>query len=147
MPKSWPPSPRCDWNDDQRHQGLYQYFLLKDQLTDAKLIKSVEARREAILQQVKVVDYTWGVGGLGLVGIIKVTIKNLSKYPLGNFKYETTYYSETGIASKSWGGARELEKLIKPGQTRTFEINDGYIDKEKAEKMSFKITGYDVLPN
>jgi hypothetical protein len=95
---------------------------------------------------VKVVSYTWELGGFNLVSIIHVTLKNLSKVTLGNIMYETHYFAETGKQCDSALGAHEIDKILKPGQTRTFEVNDGYVDAAKVQKMSFVVTDYDVIP-
>jgi hypothetical protein len=43
-------------------------------------------------------------------------------------------------------GAHEIDKVLKPGQTRTFEVNDGYVDSAKVQKMTFQVTDYDIIP-
>jgi len=94
---------------------------------------------------VQVVHCSWRLGGFGVVSLIHVTLKNLTDVPIGNIKYQTHYYAETGKQSGSFGGQGEIDKILKPGQTRVFEVNDGFVQTFKADKMSFQITDYEVI--
>lgn len=76
----------------------------------------------------EIVNSIWEKGGFGVVPIWHVTIKNLTNRPMGNFSYRADYSSETGIGHNSHTGL--LEKRLEPGQTKTFEISDGFIDSQ-----------------
>lgn len=95
------------------------------------------------------VSAKWQKGGFGAIAIWKVTIKNVSDKPLGDIKFSTEYYSETGnIVSK--GGTKGLlgkdtiEKVVPPKSTRTFEVNDGFVSDE-ADTASFVLESWRII--
>jgi hypothetical protein len=97
-------------------------------------------------QGVKIVWVSWEKGGFGVASIIHLKLKNLTDQTIGNIRYSTTYVSDTGIQSESLNGDKVITKLIKPGQTRTLEVNDGLIQAARADKMDFRILDYDFFP-
>ena len=90
----------------------------------------------------KVAKTVWEKGGFNSVAIWHITIKNLTNRPIGNFLYTTDYASETGINHGSRAGV--LEKRIEPGETKTFEINDGFIYSQ-ADRASIDFTKAEFL--
>jgi hypothetical protein len=99
---------------------------------------------------IKVVKYSWEFDALGMVAIMHVTLKNISNVTVGNIKYESHYYAETGKSADypfGAGGVKEIEKMLKPGQTRTFDLNDGFIVKSDADRATFAVVSYEVIAN
>jgi hypothetical protein len=97
----------------------------------------------------KVLNVSWHKGGFDTVSILNVTIKNLSKSFIDDIQYDTVYTAETGETVTKGGahqlfGVKDVKKVVLPGQTRTLEINDGFIDTE-AVRVTFQITGYKLL--
>jgi hypothetical protein len=90
----------------------------------------------------QVTKRTWEKGGFDAVAIWHVTIKNLTNRPIGNFSYTAIYQSETGVDHGSKSG--QLEKRLEPGEMRTFEINDGFIDTQ-SDRASIGLTEAEFL--
>ena len=90
----------------------------------------------------KIVSKNWTAGGFGNVGLWRVTFENRSTRPVGNIRYETSYFAETGgkVGSKK----DVIQKVIGPKQRRTLEINDGFIHKE-AHEADIEIVGSEYL--
>lgn len=107
------------------------------------LLKKVENRKDAL----QVVGTSWRRGAFGAAGIWTVTFHNKSDRPVGDIKYTTRYYSETGNDLGGTGGlftTGEIQKVIPPGQKRTIKVNDGFIDREAA-RGNFEVTGWRVI--
>lgn len=94
-------------------------------------------------EKIKVIKSNWYRSGFDAVAMWDVKLKNTSDVTLGDIEYETTYYSETNNLVDSGRGT--IQKLIKPGQTRTFEVNDGFLHKEAAGAY-FVVKGARVIP-
>lgn len=90
----------------------------------------------------RVTKSTWEKGGFDSIALWHVTIKNVTNRPMGNFTYVTGYGSETGVDHGSRGG--RLEKRLEPGQTKSFEINDGFISTA-INRASIEITSAEFL--
>ena len=95
----------------------------------------------------RVLSVRWRKGGFDTVSIITVTLKNVSKSPITDLRYDTVYRAENGEVVTKGGtheflGVKDVKKVIAPGQTRTIEIDDGFIQSE-AVSMSFQIVGYE----
>lgn len=120
------------------HRGIYNV------IADASPRPSPATdSRGAATSYLAIKKYTWEKGGFGTVGLIHVTIKNLSTHDsIANIHYKTAYYAESGVQHGSWGGHGVIEKVLGPGQIRTFEVNDGFINTQ-ATKMSLQIAGAD----
>ena len=76
-----------------------------------------------------------------------MTLKNVSKSPITDLRYDTVYRAENGEVVTKGGtheffGVKDVKKVIAPGQTRTIEIDYGFIQSEAAS-MSFQIVGYE----
>jgi hypothetical protein len=72
-----------------------------------------------------------------------VTLKNTTDRPIGDIKYRTTYYSETGNVVDKGGvdsilSDHMVQKIIPLKKSRMIEINDGFIHSESS-KASFEI--------
>lgn len=88
---------------------------------------------------IEVVRSSWEKGGFGSVGLWKVRLRNTSKVAsFYDFTYETRYAAPSGT-EVSRGEGSLLDRL-EPGQTKTFEVNDGFINSQAA-RASFSITG------
>ena len=96
------------------------------------------------LQGIKLVDFSWYKGGFGTVSMVHIQIKNLTKRSIGNIKYSARYFSDTGIESGS-SGDKIITKIIKPGQTRSFDVNDGFIQSSHTDHLKIEITDYDFI--
>lgn len=85
------------------------------------------------MSQLEVVSSRWEGGG---VAVWKVTFRNKGKFDIGDIKYSTVYYSETGNVVDQGGtnsfADRTIQKVIPAGKTRTIEINDGFLHSEAA---------------
>jgi hypothetical protein len=115
-----------------------------------KLTERITAHQEAIRQEklafenanpVRDLDVTsssWHKGGFGVVPIWVVTIRNNSKVAVfSDIEYRTSYSAPSGTDVGSNTGT--ILDVIRPGQTRTFEVNDGFINSQ-ATQASFVIT-------
>ena len=92
------------------------------------------------------VSAKWEKGGFGAVAIWRVTIKNESDTPLGDIKYRTVYISESGNTVGKGGidsllGKDTIEKIVPAKKSRTFEVNDGFINDE-ADRADFQIVSW-----
>lgn len=105
--------------------------------------KKVEVDRDAL----QVANSSWRKGAFGVAGIWTVTFYNRSDKPIGDIKYHTRYYSETGNDLGGTGGIFSegvIQKVIPPRQKRTIKINDGLINKEAA-RGNFEIVGWKFI--
>lgn len=96
-----------------------------------------------------VVKSDWEKGGFGTIAMWKVTFKNLSDQPIGNIRYRTAYFSETGAQVDKGGeagvlGGKPVQKVIPAKSTRTIEINDGFTHSE-AHRASFELVGWEFV--
>jgi hypothetical protein len=85
--------------------------------------------------KLQVIKKTWKKDGFGTVIMWRMTFRNTGDTPIGNIVYWTTYKAETGDVVDRGGNAAILgdytiRKVIDPGQTRTIEINDGFVNQE-----------------
>ena len=85
----------------------------------------------------------WRKGGFDTVSFWLVAFRNCGSKPVGDIKYRTQYFSETGNLVGKGGvddtlGDRTVQKVIQPGEERTIEINDGFTHRE-AEKATFEL--------
>jgi hypothetical protein len=99
--------------------------------------------------KLQVVSSNWEKSGFGAVVVWKVKFKNTSARPIGNIKYRTSYTAETGDVVDRGGtdslmSKDTLQKVIKPGETRTLEINDGFVNQE-AHQASFAVVSWEYL--
>jgi hypothetical protein len=98
-------------------------------------------------EKLRVLDVTWHKSGFNTVSIIYLTVKNCSDSPITNISYDSTYTAEnrdvvTQGGTHQFFGIKNIKKVVHPGETRTLEIDDGFIDSE-AYKLNFKIAGYE----
>lgn len=92
-------------------------------------------REEYPSRSLEVIKRTWSKGGFDLVSIFTVTFRNNTSRPIGNIKYNTDYFAETGEivtrgGSQSWLGNQLIRRVIPAHSTRTLEINDGFVSDE-----------------
>lgn len=97
----------------------------------------------------QLVSSKWQKGGFGSIAIWKVTIRNISDKPLGDIKFSTEYYSETGNVVSRGGtkgllGKDTIEKIVPPKSSRSFEVNDGFIGDE-ATTANFQLESWRVI--
>ena len=107
-------------------------------------------RAEAEANPVEVLRSSWQKGGFGSVAVWHITFYNGSDEPVGNIKYRTRYYSETGNVvgsggTEAVGEDRTIQKVIPPHQKRTIRINDGFLHREAADAV-FEVVGWEFLP-
>jgi hypothetical protein len=98
-------------------------------------------------EKLRVLDVTWQKGGFNTVSMIYLTVKNCSDSPITNISYDSTYTAENGDVVTQGGthqffGVKNIKKVVHPGETRTLEINDGFIDSE-AYKLNFRVADYE----
>lgn len=96
--------------------------------------------------QLVVVKASWEKGGFGSIAIWRVTFKNNTDRPIGDIKYRTAYYSETGNQVDRGGvdallDKNTVQKVIPPKSTRTIEINDGFTHSE-AHRAGFELVSW-----
>jgi hypothetical protein len=99
--------------------------------------------------KLEVVKKRWHKGGFGAVSIWHVTFRNKGDKPIGNIRYRTFYRAETGEIVDQ-GGVEGLldytvKKVIKPGQTRTIEINDGFINGQEISTAKFEVVSAEYI--
>jgi hypothetical protein len=100
--------------------------------------------------ELEIVKATWKKGGFGAIALWDVTIRNNSDKPLGDIKFRTQYSSETGNIVSKGGvdgvlGKDTIEKVVPPGKTRKFEVNDGFVSDE-AHKAGFELVSWREIP-
>jgi hypothetical protein len=115
------------------------------QLDEEKRKKQAEIDKNPL----EVVKSTWRLDGFGNIAIWDVTFRNRSDKPVGNIKYRTAYYSETNVKIDSGGDASVLNpgliyKMIPPGQTRTLEINDGFVHSQ-VHRAAFAVVSWEFV--
>jgi hypothetical protein len=120
-----------------------------DLATERKVQQDLEQMAaEHPTQKLQVVKADWSKGGFGSVAMWRVTFRNTGRLPLGNIKYRTIYFSETNKVVDKGGvdsvGDKTVQKVIKPGEKRTIEINDGFLHKE-ADTARFEIVSCEVI--
>ena len=122
-----------------------QHLLLA---VNAKL-KKFKEEDEINAEPLKVVKSDWSKGGFGTVALWRVTFHNRSGKPVGNIRYRTAYYAETG-AQVDKGGVDSIlskgliQRVIGPRQKRTIEINDGFVNQE-AVRGSFSVVSWEYI--
>lgn len=94
----------------------------------------------------QVVSSRWERGGFDTVAIWHVELKNTTDQPIGDIKYRTAYYSETGNLVDKGGidsplGGKIIQRVIPPKSTRTIEINDGFTRSE-AHRANFELVSW-----
>lgn len=97
----------------------------------------------------QVTQSRWEKGGFGTVAMWRVTFHNKSKRPIGNIKFQTSYSAETGAQVDRGGtdsllGKDTIQKVIKPGEKRTIEVNDGFVHDEAA-RGSFNVVSWEYV--
>ena len=81
----------------------------------------------------------WHRDGFGSVAIWNVTLKNTSPFfTYADIEYQTQYSAASGTRVDH--GSGKILDDVKPGQTRSFKVNDGFLHSQAAG-ASFKITG------
>jgi len=121
-----------------------------------RLKREVESRRREIQKEadaeqnpLRVVSSSWRKGGFETVGLWTVTFENVCSRPVGNIKYRTSYFSETGnlVTTGGFGsvlGDGVIQKIVGPKSQRTIEINDGFIHHE-ASRAQFDVIGWEFV--
>lgn len=104
---------------------------------EAKRDRAIESADPTI--DIEVVRSSWSKGGFGVVAEWSVTLKNTSALvTYADIEYATQYSAPSGTALGK--GAGRILDILAPGKTRTFNINDGFINSQ-AGRASFRITG------
>jgi hypothetical protein len=90
-------------------------------------------------KDITVVRSSWSKGGFGTIAVWTVTLKNTNPVMrYSDIRYRTTYQAASGTGVGE--GSGQILDIIGPGQTRTFEINDGFIHSQ-SRRASFAIVG------
>jgi hypothetical protein len=104
-----------------------------------------QARRENIIRfanptfDIVVMKSSWRKGGFGVVAEWTVTLKNTnSLVTYADIEYATTYSAPSGTTVDQ--GSGKILQILRPGKTRTFEVNDGFLNSQAAGAL-FRITG------
>jgi hypothetical protein len=110
------------------------------------IAKDAPRRAEAARPELEKIKAVWKKGGFGSIGVWTVTIRNNTNKTLGDIKFKTEYSSESGNIVTRGGtdallGKDTIQKVIPPKQTRTFEVNDGFISDE-ANTASFEVVSW-----
>lgn len=126
-------------------------------VAEKKKAEAAQARRDALAQEL--VDVTnrpesflelkkmdWRKAGFGSVAEADITIKNKSHFPIGDIEIQATFTGESGAeVGGGWLNHKTLNKVIQPGQSRTFrDVNFGFIS-DQAERGSVEIKGARVI--
>jgi hypothetical protein len=118
-------------------------FVAYDAAEDAKLAK-INAGRDAYEKadarsDLSVVKSSWRTDGFDTVAVWNVTIRNSNKsVAYVDFGYTTHYTGESGTTLHESAGV--ITQILKPGQTRTFEVNDGFV-RSQTTRASFQLIG------
>lgn len=128
-----------------RSSDAFKAYLAQVEQEEQQLI--AQANREA--NPVAVLRRSWHKGGFGSVAVWRITFYNGTAAPVGNIKYRTRYYSETGNLVDRGGVETSsealIQKVIPPREKRTIEINDGFLHKEAVD-AEIEILGWDFIP-
>jgi hypothetical protein len=103
---------------------------------DAKLAEynNADASRD-----VTILHSSWSKGGFDTVAIWKVTLRNQNKHAaFADIAYRTSYGGASGTTLDTKAGV--IYEVLKPGQTRTFEVNDGFVHGQ-VSRASFVFVG------
>jgi hypothetical protein len=103
----------------------------------------------APMHMLKTVKKVWKKSGFGTVVVWRITFRNNGDMPISNIRYRTTYKAETGDVVDQGGTAAlfhddTIRKMIPPHQTRTIEVNDGFVHHETA-KAHFEIVDCEYI--
>jgi len=106
---------------------------------DAEERKAEQAYADATASRdLDVVRSSWEMSGFGTVAIWYVTIKNTSRVAAyRDIEYGTEYSAPSGTKVQQKTG--RILDVIEPGQTRRFEVNDGFVHQQ-ASRAWFTIT-------
>jgi hypothetical protein len=103
---------------------------------DAKLAAYNEADPRLDLT---IVRSSWKKGGFDTIAIWSVTIRNRNKAAsYADIAYSTSYSGGSGTVLAKKNGV--IFDVRKPGKTRTFEVNDGFVDVQ-VQGAGFQLTG------
>jgi hypothetical protein len=100
-------------------------------------------REEIERNPVEVVRSSWSRDGFGNIAMWSLTLKNRSARSVGNLRYQTKYFAETGSQVDS--SERVIQKVLAPGQRRTIEVNDGFLHSE-AHTATFTVLSSQFMP-
>jgi hypothetical protein len=90
-------------------------------------------------RDIEVVRSSWTTSGFGTIAMWQVTLKNTNEAAtFRDISHETRYSARSGTAVGNSSGT--ILDVLKPGQTKRFEVNDGFVNQQ-ASGASFKITG------
>jgi hypothetical protein len=112
--------------------------------------KALEEEADIAKNPLQVVSSNWERGGFSNIAIWHVTFRNRSNRPVGNIKYKTEYFSETGTSVDRGGvsgllaESKTVQKVIPPKGQRTIEINDGFVHSE-AHRASFALASWEYV--
>jgi hypothetical protein len=117
--------------------------LIEEDEEGAKRLTEIES------EPLQVVSSDWSKEGANPVAFWQITLKNRSTRRLGNIKFRTEYFSETGKPVFKRGVNRVsapgvIRKAVAPLSSRTIEINDGYINKD-ADTARFYVVGWEFV--
>jgi hypothetical protein len=121
-----------------------QSLVKPTQVRIAKLYEQAEIEKNPI----RVINSKFIISGFGSVALWKVTFENRSNQRIGNLKYRTLYYAETGKQINQGGTEAILDytiqKVFEPRSKRTIEINDGFIQKDVV-KGTFELVSWETI--
>jgi hypothetical protein len=88
---------------------------------------------------IAIVRHSWQKGGFDSVALWNVTLKNDSRLvTYADIEYIAVYSAASGTVLHTRPG--KILDTLKPGETRSFDINDGFINHQ-AKRASLTITG------
>lgn len=136
-----------DFATSQSVTSIRQRYERQKQKIDAALEarrQKEQAERDAYssadaMNDLKVVRSSWSKDGFGTIAMWTVTITNTSRVvEYYDIAYQTSYSAESGTDVDN--GEGKILAVLKKGQTRTFEVNDGFV-QQHSRRASFRITG------
>lgn len=111
----------------------------------AKARQEQKAKRERevasanAITDLEIVSSSWHKGGFDTIALWKVRIRNKSKLvAYRDMVYKTSYSAASGTEVGESAG--KILEIIRPGQVRTFEVNDGFVHSQ-ATRGGFSLIG------
>jgi len=115
--------------DLHAQQAAYEAAVRTQQAKEAALKKAIDSADP--MQDLQIVRKSWKKGGFNNIALWHVTIRNKSTVVVySDIAYVTEYSAPSGTRVDR--GSGKILDVIQPGQTRSFEVNDGFLHSQAA---------------